>query len=157
MKSNCKQVNSVGFNLEFELAPESIEDLVTKDKLMSQSEMILKVKKPDYLGESKWDFRHGGRSFPAKILHSECLNHEVFTSLAPFADDIWFKAMSLLNGVKCKKVNDNREFWNRFLTIPYSQDVALMSANLLGGGNDYQIKKVFEEYNLIRAWKYNSE
>jgi len=31
--------------------------------------MILKVKKPDYLGESKWDFRHGGRSFPAKIIH----------------------------------------------------------------------------------------
>ena len=35
--------------------------------------MILKVKKPDYLGESKWDFRHGGRSFPAKVIHREWL------------------------------------------------------------------------------------
>ena len=64
----------VGFNLEFGLAPESIEELLTKDTIISQSEMILKVKKPDYLGESKWDFRHGGRSFPAKIIHKEWLD-----------------------------------------------------------------------------------
>ena len=38
-------------------------------------EMILKVKKPDYLGESKWDFRHGRRSFPAKIIHKEWLEN----------------------------------------------------------------------------------
>ena len=63
----------VNFNLEFKLIPESIDDLVTKDKIVSKSEMILKVKKPDYLGESKWDFRHGGRGFPAKIVHREWL------------------------------------------------------------------------------------
>jgi len=63
----------VNFNLEFSLIPESIDDLVTKDKITSKAEMILKVKKPDYLGESKWDFRHGGRSFPAKIIHKEWL------------------------------------------------------------------------------------
>lgn len=61
------------FNMEFRLAPESIEDLITKERICQQSEMILKVKKPDYLGESKWDFRHGGRSFPAKVVHKEWL------------------------------------------------------------------------------------
>ena len=63
----------VNFNLEFKLIPESIDDLVTKDKIVSNATMILKVKKPDYLGDSKWDFRHGGRSFPAKIIHGEWL------------------------------------------------------------------------------------
>ncbi len=63
----------VNFNLEFKLVPESIEDLVTKDKIISKADMILKIKKPDYLGESKWDFRHGGRSFPAKVIHHEWL------------------------------------------------------------------------------------
>jgi hypothetical protein len=29
--------------------------------------MILAVKKPDYLGSSKWDFRLGGRTISAKI------------------------------------------------------------------------------------------
>jgi len=64
----------VNFNLDFSLVPESIEDLVIKDKILSNAEMILKVKKPDYLGESKWDFRHGGRSLPAKIVHREWLS-----------------------------------------------------------------------------------
>lgn len=63
----------VAFNLAFKLIPESIDDLVTKDKIVSRTEMILKVKKPDYLGDSKWDFRHGGRSFPAKIVHRDWL------------------------------------------------------------------------------------
>lgn len=47
------------FNLTFNIAPESIEDLLAKETLISESEMILKVKKPDYLGESMWDMRHG--------------------------------------------------------------------------------------------------
>ncbi|MDZ4164419.1 MAG: hypothetical protein U1C55_04770, partial [Smithellaceae bacterium] len=67
------ETEKVAFNLEFKLIPESIDDLVTKDKIVSKAEMILKVKKPDYLGDSKWDFRHGGRSFPAKIVHRDWL------------------------------------------------------------------------------------
>jgi hypothetical protein len=63
----------VNFNTEFKLLPESIDELLTKERITCESEMILKVKKPDYLGESKWDFRHGGRSFPAKISHSKWL------------------------------------------------------------------------------------
>ncbi len=30
--------------------------------------MILKVKKPDFLGESMWDFRYEGKKLPAKLL-----------------------------------------------------------------------------------------
>ena len=54
---------------------DTIDELVTKDKIVSQAEMILKVKKPDYLGESKWGFRHGGRNFPGKIVHKEWLEN----------------------------------------------------------------------------------
>ena len=60
-------------NAKFKLVPESIEDLLTQEILTSTSEMILKVKKPDYLGESMWEFRHGTRPFEAKILDSEWL------------------------------------------------------------------------------------
>ena len=31
------------------------------------AQMILAVKKPDYLGDSKWDLRHGRRSITTKI------------------------------------------------------------------------------------------
>lgn len=49
----------VGFNLDFAISPESIEELLTIDEKKTRTEMTLQVKKPDYLGESKWDFRHG--------------------------------------------------------------------------------------------------
>jgi len=61
------------FNLTFKLAPESIEDLVAKETLSSESEMLLKVKKPDYLGESMWDLRHGILTISASILDKEWL------------------------------------------------------------------------------------
>lgn len=55
------------FNLELNFSPESIEDLITKEKIDSVSTMILRIKKPDYLGTSMWDFRHGTRLISAKI------------------------------------------------------------------------------------------
>lgn len=55
------------FNREFNFVPENIEELLTKQTLTSAQDMILKVKKPDYLGESMWDFKHGGATFSAKI------------------------------------------------------------------------------------------
>lgn len=61
------------FNLTFNLAPESIEDLIAKETLSSESEMLLKVKKPDYLSESMWDFRHGTSTISASILDKEWL------------------------------------------------------------------------------------
>ena len=63
------------FNLTFNLAPESIEDLIAKETLSSESEMLLKVKKPDYLGESMWDFRHGTSIISASILDKEWLEN----------------------------------------------------------------------------------
>jgi hypothetical protein len=61
------------FNLTFNIAPESIEDLIVKETLSSKGEMLLKVKKPDYLGESMWDFRHGTSVISASILDKEWL------------------------------------------------------------------------------------
>jgi hypothetical protein len=58
---------SVDFNVELDLSPESIIDILTSQKLSSQGEMILKVKKPDYLGESMWELRHGRKHIEAKI------------------------------------------------------------------------------------------
>ena len=58
---------SVTFNLEFSISEESVEELITATELKSEVKMILKVKRPDYLGESKWEFRHGRTPINAKI------------------------------------------------------------------------------------------
>jgi len=62
------------FNLELSISPESVEELITKESIENNTDMILKVKKPDYLGESKWDFVYDDRAFPAKITDYEWLN-----------------------------------------------------------------------------------
>jgi hypothetical protein len=55
------------FNLSFSVSPEAIEDLLTRETITSRQEMILKVRKPDYLGEAMWEFRFAGKSLSAKI------------------------------------------------------------------------------------------
>lgn len=89
----------------------------------------------------------GGVFYPSGVLNRECLNINSFTELAPNADDVWFKVMSLLNGKEHKKVMDSRDFWTRFLLLEESQDIALYNSNVNESGNDKQIKAVFDRYN----------
>ena len=60
-------VGEAKFNPAFKLTPEMVEDLVTEKSLLSESEMILKIKKPDLLGDSMWEFKHGPAPMSATI------------------------------------------------------------------------------------------
>lgn len=60
-------------NHDFSISQENIENLLVQDTFTSEQEMILKIKKPDYLGESKWEFRHGKKAIDAKIIDREWL------------------------------------------------------------------------------------
>jgi len=56
------------FNLSIRIPLEEIENLaVARTIEVPSSEMILPVKKPDYLGDSRWQLRHGKRNIEAKI------------------------------------------------------------------------------------------
>ncbi|MDO6467261.1 hypothetical protein Q4498_03955 [Neptunomonas phycophila] len=81
----------------------------------------------------------GGISYPKGALDSRCLDVKVFMGIAPSADDVWFKAISLSNKIKCKKVKDDRSFWDRFLVIEDSQEDGLYQTNITE--NDWQIEK----------------
>ena len=50
-----------------------MEELLTREVNSNESIMILKVRKPDYLGESKWEFVLD-RGFDAKIIDIDWLN-----------------------------------------------------------------------------------
>jgi hypothetical protein len=61
---------NIEFNLSVRLDVEDIEALAVARSITNPPvEMILPVKKPDYLGDSKWDLRHGKRNISAKIEH----------------------------------------------------------------------------------------
>jgi len=65
--------SEANFNLTFRVSPQTIEDLLTERTITSPNEMILKVKKPDFLGDSMWAFKHDSRPIEAKILDDEWL------------------------------------------------------------------------------------
>ena len=75
-KDDAKYISNEGtvsINKNFDYDSESVENLLTKETLSNKNEMILKVKKPDYLGESMWDFKHGERAIQAKIIDANWL------------------------------------------------------------------------------------
>ena len=56
------------FNLSTRVNLEAIEELAVREtQVHSVPSMVLIVRKPDYLGTSMWDLRHGRRSISAKI------------------------------------------------------------------------------------------
>lgn len=61
------------FNASFNVVPESMEDLIVERRLSNVLQAIIVVKKPDYLGFSKWDFKYDDRIISATITDSDWL------------------------------------------------------------------------------------
>jgi len=89
----------------------------------------------------------GGVLYPPGTLHSEVFNQTVFRQICPTADDVWFKAMSLLQGVRCQKV---RPLFAELPLVRGTQQNALGYRNFGGGLNDVYLRAVFERYDLYR-------
>ena len=87
-----------------------------------------------------------GVLYPPQSLPQEVLNEEVFMNICSTNDDIWLKAMSILNGIQVKKVEMNSK---HFPLIRKSQIKNLWYYNTQQGGNDRTIQLVFSRYNLL--------
>ena len=88
---------------------------------------------------------HGGVLYPPGSLHPELSNESLFRQLCPKADDVWFKAMALLQGTPVRKVAPaSRDY----PLIPGTEVRMLWSQN--ESGNDRQIRAVFDHFNLWR-------
>ncbi|MBR0643320.1 hypothetical protein [Plastoroseomonas hellenica] len=56
------------------LDDDALDEAVIAEELTSTSRMLLKVKRPDFLGEAQWDFRHGSNLIKARIVDEEWLS-----------------------------------------------------------------------------------
>ena len=54
-------------NRSFHIERAELEQLLTRETIVTPREMYLQVKKPDYLGRSQWEFRHGNNALSARI------------------------------------------------------------------------------------------
>lgn len=72
-------------NKKFKLPVEKIETILTEHVAVKERLMVLKVKKPDFLGFSKWDMKHGNKAVSVKIEHIDWLNkfHKQEVVIAP--------------------------------------------------------------------------
>ena len=87
-----------------------------------------------------------GVLYPPGSLHDDIDNFELFQKLSPMTDDIWFKAMAMLQNVKARQV------WAKspvFHHLSKSQGSALYHSNIGLGNNDKNLGMVFNYYTLF--------
>ena len=119
------------------------------------------------LPHSQWDYEtdqtgpsfsffptgSGGVLYPPHSLSEKLHEKETFLKICPTEDDLWFKAMAMINGVKARRVNGELMTDDSMVLVRGSQVVALCHANVKDDGNYEQIKKVFEEFDLASLLK----
>lgn len=101
-------------------------------------------------GSSLYNFPLGvyGVLYPSGCFHENICRDDIFLNLCPYADDVWFKAMSLAKGVECKCIESYSRVGNNFISIETNTEKALARTNVDNGMNDVQIEKVFDLYGL---------
>lgn len=104
------------------------------------------------LPPSNLNFFTGGAGtlFPPNSLHTEIFNEDVFLSICPTADDVWFNAMARLQGTPICKSFTHSPSGEDFI---YSEQAQLKGLNQINNNpsdckNDEQIKAVFDKYNI---------
>ena len=89
-----------------------------------------------------------GTLYPPHCFNEEIFNENIFLEICKYADDVWFKAMSLLKGTMSKKVFTHNKNGKDYISNENNQDIGLARLNLAKNMNDIQIKSVFDRYDL---------
>ncbi|TGD75667.1 hypothetical protein E4634_01915 [Mangrovimicrobium sediminis] len=112
---------------------------------------------------ARWEYEHqqsaesllvcptgcGGVIYTAASFDREVTNVEAFTELAPSADDLWLKAMSLRCSTPCRLMDFARPF-DHYLKVPDIRGDSLKYANHRSE-NDRQFRRILEAYPDIRT------
>lgn len=90
-----------------------------------------------------------GTLYPPHSLHADVTDAELFTALAPTADDVWFCFSALAAGTPHRLAGCGRQFHYVDLAYEYLHaHSSLKSTNVDEGRNDAQIRAVMEHYHL---------
>lgn len=91
----------------------------------------------------------GGIFYPEAALHKDVLSEDLFMSLCPMADDIWFWFCGLLNGIKKVYIRKSHSDYSFDCIYQYfHKGSALTHSNRFGNENDKQFYNLFTYYNI---------
>ena len=95
-----------------------------------------------------FDLRTSTKSIPS-CFSKEVLNQAAFMELCPFADDVWFYAMRLLNDTPIRQVYTGKPE-GYFIDLPSRgiEALSIENDNAANCRNDMYLKAVFDRYNL---------
>ncbi|MBD3724228.1 MAG: glycosyltransferase [Flavobacteriaceae bacterium] len=88
---------------------------------------------------------YNGILYPPHALPKEAVNAELYMKLAPKADDLWFKAMAMLNNTNIRKVTSIPK---ENIPIMATQKVSLKKLNVGQLKNNQQWEALVEYFNL---------
>ena len=88
---------------------------------------------------------YGGVLYPPNVLYKDVTKTDLYLALAPRADDLWFKAMSYLQGTTTRR---SREPGKKPVPIAGSQKVSLKHTNVRENGNFEQWQAICTHYNI---------
>ena len=134
-----------------------------KDVIANRARQIKFDKNNNYLSYQTWkpidpDVKENtlcpigawGILYPKNSLHKDVFNTTLFLKLAPKADDLWFKAMALLNGTVARQ---STNIPKEPIPIIATQKVALKKDNVIKNKNDIQWLALSNHYNLLKILK----
>lgn len=84
-----------------------------------------------------------GAYFPKNSFHKDFVRSDLFMQLAPAADDLWCKFLTLINRVRACTVEIE---WTDFVEL---QKDGLWISNGMQGGNDRQLRAILNRYPQI--------
>lgn len=88
---------------------------------------------------------YGGVLYPPKTLYKDVTRPDLYLALAPRADDLWFKAMSYLQGTTTRR---SQEPGTKPVPILGTQKVSLKHTNVRKNGNFDQWRAICDYYQI---------
>jgi len=92
----------------------------------------------------------GGVLYPPNCFNNEVFNENVFLDICKYADDVWFKAMALLNNTSSQRIFIHNKGDGDLIPTVNIEDTQLSNINIAKSLNDIQLKAVFSKYNLYK-------
>jgi hypothetical protein len=101
--------------------------------------------KKGYTSKNLLPIGYGGVLYPAGCLHKDVTNSELYLQLSPKADDLWFKAMSLINQTKVYRSDEPPE---KPIPIIGAKKSSLADDNIKKDMNRVQWQAIIDHYKI---------